>query len=145
MNHTFSKHISIFFSFFFLLLSIHTSSQEKNTNEAKKSIDCYISSGDNHFLGMSLAMDSKKSIDDGLKMLKDVFNTKTFYWRGLEEAAWVKTLNYREENYRYASALKWFEILINKGNLEKIVTTSAHKLGMEVWGVSTVGDLGLIS
>lgn len=142
MNHTFSKHISIFFSFFFLLLSIHTSSQEKNTNEAKKSIDCYISSGDNHFLGMSLAMDSKKSIDDGLKMLKDVFNTKTFYWRGLEEAAWVKTLNYREENYRYASALKWFEILINKGNLEKIVTTSAHKLGMEVWGVSTVGDWG---
>lgn len=127
-----------------LLLSnfLLSSAQIHKSNTAEQSVDCFISSGDNHFLGMSLAMDSRKSIEDGLKMLKDVFNTKTFYWRGMEEAAWMKTLHYRKENYLYASAFRWFDVLINRDNLEKVVTTAAHKLGMEVWGVSTMGDWG---
>lgn len=110
--------------------------------QAETSIDCYISTGDNHWLGQSMAVDSEKSIYDALKMLKDVFNTKTLYWRGLQEAAWNRKLYYRKENYRYSTAFKWFGHLMDEIKVEQIVTRRAHSMGMEVWGVSTLGDWG---
>lgn len=132
---------------------LEITTQKKNKNIDNKfdslhylkeeySVDCYISAGDNHWLGQSLAVDSEKSIYDALKMLKDVFNTKTFYWRGMQEAAWTRTLNFRKENYLYAGAFKWFEHLDNDKKIEQTVTRIAHKMGIEVWGVSTLGDWG---
>lgn len=131
------------------LSSGHLIAQQKavKTNQASKSdaftiTDNYISTGDNHWLGQSMAVDSKKSIYDAIKMMKDVFNTKTLYWRGLQEAAWIRELFYRKENYRYSTAFKWFEHLMNEVKVEQIVTKTAHSMGMEVWGVSTLGDWG---
>jgi len=104
--------------------------------------DCYISTGDNHWLGLSLAMDSERSITDAITMMKELYGTKVLYWRGLQEAAWVRTMHVRPENFRYATAHKWFKHLVENVETEKIVNRVGKQLGVEVWGVSTLGDWG---
>ena len=104
--------------------------------------NAYISSGDNHFLGNSLAMDSEKSLYDGLEMLQNVFGARILYWRGMQEAAWAYKTMGREDNFRMSTFLKWSRHLINEEKLEPMIVRNAKKLGMEVWGVSTLGDWG---
>ncbi|AWO00345.1 hypothetical protein DLD77_00795 [Chitinophaga alhagiae] len=107
-----------------------------------ESVDNFISTGDNHWLGESMAIDSDRSIRDALAMMKELYNTKTLYWRGLQEAAWVRTLYFRPENYRYATAMRWFRHLIENVKVERLVTRAGAEVGIDVWGVSTLGDWG---
>ena len=117
------------------ICDMHAASEDEYSN-------AYISSGDNHFLGNSLAMDSEKSFYDGLEMLKNVFGTRILYWRGMQEAAWAYKTMGREDNFRMNTFLKWSRHLINEEKLEPMIVRNAKKLGMEVWGVSTLGDWG---
>lgn len=105
-------------------------------------MDCYISTGDNHWLGQSLAIDSEKSIDDAFDMFKNALNIRRIYWRGLEEATWAYTTHARDENFRYYSMHEWFRHLIVGLDLEKVAADTAHKYGMELWGVGSIGDWG---
>ncbi len=106
------------------------------------SSNAYISSGDSHFLGDSLAMDSEKSLYDGLEMLKHALGTKIIYWRGMQEAAWAYKSIAREDNFRINSSRKWSCHLIIDRQMEPTIVRQAKKLGIEVWGVSTLGDWG---
>ncbi len=108
----------------------------------KESCNVFVSSGDNHWLGSSLAMDSPESIHDALEMLRDTLGMKIFYWRGLQEAAWAYTAVPRNENFRYATFHVWSHYLIKEKKLEPMLVGIAKKLGISVWGVSTLGDWG---
>lgn len=110
--------------------------------EAPLPIDQLISTGDNHFLGNSIPVDSQASIEDTFEMFKQVYNTKRIYWRGLQEASWVLKSHVREDNYRLATFHHWIGHLIREKNLEKLAVDIAHKKGMEVWGMASLGDWG---
>lgn len=102
----------------------------------------YISTGDNHWMGHSLAVDTPASIADAFDMFKGVFGAERVYWRGLQEAAWAETFQVREESFRCAAFDRWFKHLILDQRLERVAVEIAHARGMELWGVSTIGDWG---
>lgn len=105
-------------------------------------VDVYISTGDNHFLGASLAIDSEPALIDTFDFFKEALNVRRVYWRGLQELTTLATLHKREENFRYATAVDWFEHLLVEKNLEPLAAKLAHERGLEFWGVGTLGDWG---
>jgi hypothetical protein len=104
-------------------------------------LDCYISTGDNHWLGSSLPIDSKASIEASFDLLKRL-GVRRVYWRGLEEATWLDTMVARPENCRYASWWKWGLQLYKEVDPDKTAVEAAHRRGMEIWGVGTMFDWG---
>lgn len=124
-------------------VSVHAGIPNEHNAQARQyTRDVYISTGDNHYLGASLAIDSPKSIADAFDMLKDALGTRRIYWRGLQEATTIATLHARDENFRYRTALEWFEYLITDLKIEPLAAKLAHERGMEFWGVGTLGDWG---
>lgn len=105
-------------------------------------LDAYISTGDNHWLGSSLPIDSPQSIEDTFEFLQKVCGVKRVYWRGLEEATWVATMDERPENCRYYSFWQWIRRLYRDVDPDVMAVRAAHKHGMEIWGVSTMFDWG---
>ena len=104
-------------------------------------LDCFISTGDNHWVGSWLPIDSKASIEASFDLLKQL-GVRRVYWRGLEEATWVDTFLVREENCRYAQMWKWWRQLDKEVDTDRIAVEAAHQRGMEIWGVATMFDWG---
>jgi len=104
-------------------------------------LGCSISTGDNHWLGESLPIDSPASIEASFDLLARL-GVQRVYWRGLEEATWVDTMQVREENCRYASAFRWFRQLYRDVRPDRLAVAAAHRRGMEIWGVGTLVDWG---
>lgn len=102
-------------------------------------IGCFISTGDNHWLGESLPIDSPAAIEDSMALLARL-GVKCVYWRGLEEATWMETMTSRPENCRYDSAFHWFHQLYRDVHPDKLAVEAAHRHGMEIWGVGTLVD-----
>jgi HEAT repeat protein len=125
-----------------LLLASASSSPAADPPSSKPVIlDCYISTGDNHWLGSSLPIDSKASIEATFDLFKKL-GMRRIYWRGLQEAAWLETMQFREENCRYASFWKYLLRLYKEVDVDRIAVEAAHKRGMEIWGVGTMFDWG---
>ena len=103
--------------------------------------DCYISTGDNHWLGESLPIDSPTSIEASFDLLARL-GVRRVYWRGLEEATWVDSMQVCEENCRYASAFHWFRQLYRDVHPDRLAVAAAHRRGIEIWGVATLVDWG---
>lgn len=103
--------------------------------------DCYISTGDNHWLATSLPIDSPASIAASFDLLKSL-GVRRIYWRGLQEAAFQATMHCRRDNFRYATFIDWSRHLIDEVKVEKLAVAAAHQRGMELWGVGTLGDWG---
>lgn len=102
---------------------------------------CYISTGDNHWLASSLPIDSPESIRASFDFLKGL-GIRRVYWRGLQEAAWLETLQIREENCRYAGFWRWAKKLYAEVDPDRLAVEAAHARGMEIWGVSALFDWG---
>ena len=79
--------------------------------EAKS--DCYISTGDNHWLGESLPIDSP-GLDRGQFRSACAAGRATRVLARLEEATWMDTMQVCEENCRYASAFHWFHAALSR-------------------------------
>ncbi|HYF35989.1 MAG TPA: HEAT repeat domain-containing protein, partial [Prosthecobacter sp.] len=109
---------------------------------AQADLDAYISTGDNHWLGSSLPVDSARSIEDTFEFLNKVCAVKRVYWRGLEEATWVQTFDERPENCRYYSFWQWIRRLYRDVDPDVLAAQAARKRGMELWGVATMFDWG---
>ncbi len=124
---------------FFLLVFLVTASQVRAQSPI---IDAYISTGDNHWLGNSLSIDSKQSIDDTMEFLHSACGVQRVYWRGLEEATWIQTITERPENCRYYSFWQWIRRLYREVDPDVTAVQAAKKRGMEVWGVGTLFDWG---
>ncbi len=103
--------------------------------------DCFISTGDNHWLGSWLPIDSKASIEASFNLLEKI-GVRRVYWRGLEEATWMDTFLFREENCRYAEWWKWCHRLYKEVDPDRTAVEAAHRRGMEIWGVATMFDWG---
>ena len=105
-------------------------------------MDVYVSTGDNHFLGSSLPIDSPASIEATFDLFKNVNHTRRVYWRGLEEATWVASMHARPENPRYHSLWTWMQFLYANVHPDELAVKAAHSRGMEIWGVGTMWDWG---
>lgn len=105
-------------------------------------LDVFVSTGDNHFLGSSLPIDSPASIAATFDLFRDVQRTRRVYWRGLEEACWLRTMHARSENPRYFSLWQWMQHLYSVGNPDQLAVQAARERGMEIWGVGTLWDWG---
>lgn len=109
---------------------------------AEPVMDVYVSTGDNHFLGSSLPIDSPASIAATFDLFKSVNHARRIYWRGLEEACWVATMHERPENCRYHSYWEWTRALYASVKPDELAVQAAHARGMEIWGMGTLWDWG---
>ncbi len=105
-------------------------------------MDIFVSTGDNHFLGSSLPIDSPASIEATFDLFKNVNYARRVYWRGLEEATWISTMHARPENPRYYSLWTWMQDLYANVHPDELAVKAAHARGMEIWGVGTMWDWG---
>jgi len=105
-------------------------------------IDVYVSTGDNHFLGSSLPIDSPESIEATFDFLKHVNHARRVYWRGLEEANWIASMQVRPENCRYYSLWQWLEELYATVHPDQLAVKAARARNMEIWGMGTLWDWG---
>jgi HEAT repeat protein len=125
--------------YFLICLAVTVSFAHAAEPDPSPELGCYISTGDNHWLGESLPIDSKASIEDSFALLARL-GVRTVYWRGLEEATWMDTMISREENCRYDSAFHWFHQLYRDVHPDQLAVEAAHRHGMEIWGVGTLVD-----
>ena len=109
---------------------------------AEPILDVYVSTGDNHFLGSSLPIDSPASIETTFDLFKNVNHARRIYWRGLEEACWLSTMLARPENPRYDSLWTWMQWLYANVQPDALAVKAAHARGMEIWGMGTLWDWG---
>jgi hypothetical protein len=109
---------------------------------APAQLDVFVSTGDNHFLGSSLPIDSEESIGATFDLFQRANHARRIYWRGLEEAAWIATMHARPENPRYYSLWKWMEWLYANVKPDETAVKAAHDRGLEIWGVGTLWDWG---
>ena len=100
--------------------------------------DVFVSTGDNHFLGSSLPIDSPASIEATFDLFRNVQHARRVYWRGLEEACWVESMHARPVNCRYFSLWKWYQELYAKVSPDVLAVKAAHARGMEIWGVGSL-------
>ncbi len=104
-------------------------------------LHCYISTGDNQWLGQSLPIDSPASIDASFDLLHRL-GVKRVYWRGLEAATWVDKHRERPESVRYYEFWKWLRHLYRDVHPDRLAVQAARKRGMEIWGVANLFDWG---
>ncbi len=109
---------------------------------AEPVIDIYVSTGDNHFLGSSLPIDSPASIEATFDLFKEVNHARRIYWRGLEAACWIATISARPENPRYYSYWEWLTHLYATVKPDDLAAKAAHARGMEIWGMGSLWDWG---
>ncbi|MDP6505783.1 MAG: hypothetical protein QF886_19335, partial [Planctomycetota bacterium] len=124
---------------FFVLLPVSAAQSEAARKETV--LDCYISTGDNFWLGQSLPIDSRASIEASFDLLK-ALGIRRVYWRGLEAATWVDMHQERSENCRYYSFWRWLRHLYKELDPDRVAVEAAHKRGMEIWGVGALFDWG---
>ena len=115
--------------------------QRQSGGDHPSGLGAYISTGDNHWLGSWLPIDSPEAIDTSFDLLARL-GVRRVYWRGLEEAAWLETGHVREENCRYASFWRWIRQLYEEVAPDRLAVEAAHRRGMEIWGVSALFDWG---
>jgi len=104
-------------------------------------LHCYISTGDNQWLGQSLPIDSPAAIEASFDLLHRL-GVKRVYWRGLEAATWVDTVRERPEAVRYFTFWKWLRRLYREVDPDRRAVEAAHRRGMEIWGVGNFADWG---
>ncbi len=105
-------------------------------------IDVYVSTGDNHFLGSSLPIDSPTSIEATFDLFRDVQHARRVYWRGHEASCWLETMHARPENPRSYSFWTWLNKLYTEVKPDQLAVKAAHDRGMEIWGMATLWDWG---
>ena len=105
-------------------------------------LDVYVSTGDNHFLGSSLPIDSPASIEASFDLFKTVNRARRVYWRGLEASCWLATMQARPENCRYHSFWEWLTELYANVQPDRLAVQAAKARGMEIWGMGSLWDWG---
>ena len=122
-----------------LLLPLYLGAQETSPEPV---IDVYVSTGDNHFLGSSLPIDSPASIEATFDLFRDVQHARRVYWRGHEASCWLRTMHARPENPRSYSFWTWLNKLYETVHPDQLAVKAAHERGMEIWGMGTLWDWG---
>ncbi|MDF1812448.1 MAG: HEAT repeat domain-containing protein [Verrucomicrobiales bacterium] len=105
-------------------------------------IDVYVSTGDNHFLGSSLPIDSPASINATFDLFRDVQHARRIYWRGHQASCWMETMQARPENPRSYSFWTWLNQLYEEVKPDQLAVQAARQRGMEIWGMGTLWDWG---
>lgn len=104
-------------------------------------VDQYLSTGDNHYVGSWLPLDSPAAIDASFDLLKNVFNTRRIYWRGLDDQTLVEAVAHPEHVVAYRN-IQWLKTLINDRGINDYAVQAAHARGMEIWGQMSLYDWG---
>lgn len=113
-----------------------------NDGSARKPVeDIFVSCGDNWFMGTSLPIASKASIDDTFQFFKDL-GIRRVYWRGNDKDSQIETFNARPENCRYFSAFTWWRYLYKTVDPDRLAVEAARKHGLEIWEVNYLNDCG---
>lgn len=111
-------------------------------SRASAVIDHYSSSGDNHFVGTFLPLDSPAAIAASFDLMKDVYGTRRIYWRGLQESSYVQGAP-RPENVVINHVIGQAKDYIDNLNINLAASNAAHARGMEFWGATQLYDWGV--
>jgi hypothetical protein len=123
------------------VIILGTVSSEEGSSVELPLLHCYISSGDNFWIGQALPVDSKASIEASFDLLQRL-GIKRVYWRGLEAATWVDAHQERAESPRYFMFWSWLRHLYKDVDPDRLAVQAARKRGMEIWGVANLVDWG---
>lgn len=104
--------------------------------------DCYISVGDNHFLADWLPIDSPEALDASIELLKDAYDVRRIYWRGLQDSIIINSSVSRPEYVLSYAFRKWNRYLINDLEINRKAVIKAKELGIEIWGCTNLIDWG---
>lgn len=126
---------------FLAFLIVGSASPGQAATDERPLLHCYLSTGDNHWLGQSLPIDSPASIEASFDLLHRL-GVKRVYWRGLEAATWVDMHRERPESVRYFEFWKWLRHLYRNVQPDRLAVAAARKRGMEIWGVANLFDWG---
>jgi HEAT repeat protein len=118
-----------------------TTSAENSFTPRKIVEDIFVSCGDNWFMGTSLPIASKSSIEDTFQFFKDL-GIRRVYWRGDDKDSQIETFNARPENCRYFSMFTWLRHLYKTVDPDRIAVEAARRLGLEIWEVNYLNDCG---
>ncbi|MBN2455649.1 MAG: HEAT repeat domain-containing protein [Sedimentisphaerales bacterium] len=122
-------------------LSAGTAKEPEINPPTTPAVYCYISTGDNYFLGQWLPVDSKASIEASFDLLKSL-GIKRIYWRGLRSAICEDIAEARPANCRVNSFYTWHHQIYKKYDPDRFAVQAAHKRGMEIWGITKLFDWG---
>jgi HEAT repeat protein len=111
------------------------------TAVAQQAHDQYLSTGDNFYVGSWLPLETPAAIDASFNMLKDVFNTRRIYWRGMEDQLLKETVP-RPETVVVQKYLDHVENLIDNRSINDYAIQAAHARGMEIWGQTALYGWG---
>jgi len=125
------------------LPSLSASSAEEATNNKRRSVDVWVSAGDDWWLGTWLPLDSPASIRDSVQMWSDVLRVKRVYWRGQQEEMMIDHALVRKENLDYYEFMgRWERYLIKEVGVNRALVDEAHKHDMEVYIWAPLFDYG---
>ncbi|HLY59616.1 MAG TPA: HEAT repeat domain-containing protein [Terriglobia bacterium] len=125
------------------LPSHSASSAEEAARSEGRSVDVWVSAGDNWWFGTWLALDSPASIRDSVQMWSDVLHVKRVYWRGQQEEMMIDHALVRKENLDYYEFMdRWERYLIKEVGVNHALVDEAHKHDMEVYIWAPLFDYG---
>jgi|GEM_PF-1775747 len=102
----------------------------------------YNSTGDNHYIGTFLPLDSPAAIAASFDLMKDVYGTSRIYWRGMQESSYVQGAA-RPENVVINKVIEQARDYIDNDNINAVAVQAAHARGMELWGATQLYDWGV--
>jgi len=105
-------------------------------------IDHYSSTGDNLYIGTFLPMDSPAAINASFDLMKDLYNTRRIYWRGMQETSYTQGAP-RPENVIIDKVIAQARDLVENQNINSVARAAAHARGMQFWGMSQLYDWGV--
>src|SRR4051794_22725473 len=111
------------------------------STSAVQTVDHYVSTGDNLFVGTFLPVDSPGAINASFDLMKNVFGTRRIVWRGLQESKYIEGTARPENVIIYQNILSSRNLLLNQ-QLNQVAVTAAHARGMQLWGFDGLYDFG---
>ncbi|NOY81863.1 MAG: family 10 glycosylhydrolase [Kiritimatiellaeota bacterium] len=103
---------------------------------------CFISTGDNDWLWTSPPVNSEAAIEAMFDCLQEVYGVNRIYWRGAHSEWLLDNMITRPENFQAYAFWQWERRLIKHEGQSGTAIRSAHRRGMEIWGVLPLFDHG---
>jgi hypothetical protein len=107
-----------------------------------KTLDHLLSTGDNHFGGHGLPMNSREEIRATFDLIRALYPARRIYWRGLQDCV-VSGGTVPEDSPRIAAYFKFAKHLIDDVGINRIGVEEAHERGMEIWGWTSLYEWGI--
>lgn len=101
----------------------------------------YISPASINYRSREMPLHTAEEVRNVVRVLRDM-GVRRIYWRGFQEEYLLRHAVFRKENFSLHAYWEWIRELAVKRQIHAAVLDEARALGIEVWGVWGLFDLG---